>query len=201
MTPAPQRAWGKAAAAGLLVLTCVAVGTTWAARADNTSTVLTAARPIAAGHQLTAEDLSTTRVGHVTVPVIAADRIAQAVGQTAAVDLIPGTLLAPAMLTSEATPGQGKAVVSAKLSAGAVPDEVTVGSHVRLFAMSDNAGGGQPVQTAAVPGRVLSMNVDSTDGSVRISLLVADTDAPAVVRAAASETVSVVLLDPSGQTP
>lgn len=159
--------------------------------------LLVAARPIPAGHVVEVADLRTVRVGGAEgVSVVPAEKAAGLVGRAAAVPVAAGALI-PADLATAAglLPPAGQVLAAVALRPGAVPPQAGPGAAVRVLpapvgpgepaAGSRPAGGWQAVLVGVEQAR-------SGDGSVLVSLQVAEADAAAL--AAAGSGVTVVVL-------
>jgi hypothetical protein len=202
--PARRRRPALAALAVMLVVGCSAVSASLVLASGDTVSVVTVARAVPAGRAVVAEDLGTADIaGSGLTAVAAADRDS-IVGLTAAVDLLPGTLLSDAMVTREPVPGPGQAVVGLSLKPGLLPEaELKAGRAVMLVRLPVPAGT-PDTTTAESPGseilvpraRVLSETTDPTTGGRLVSLLVEQAAAAEISRAAAAGTVSLVVIGP-----
>ncbi len=192
------------ALAVMLVIGCSAVSASLVLSSGDTTSVLTVVRSVPVGGAVEAADLGAADIsGSGLTAVAAADRD-QIVGLTAAVDLLPGTLLSDAMVTRDPVPGPGQAVVGLSLKPGLLPEaELRAGTSVMLVRLAIPAG--SPETVAAEPAgdgilvpsaRVLSETVDPTTGGRLVSLLVEQSTAAEVSRAAAAGTVAVVVIGP-----
>ena len=202
--PAPRRRPGLAALAVMLVVGCSAVSASLVFASGDTTAVLTVVRAVPVGQALTAADLGTADISGSGVTAIAAATRDKIVGLTAAVDLVPGSLLTDGMVTREAVPGPGQAVVGLSLKPGLLPDaELRAGTTVMLVRLA--APTGTPASAdverngskVLVPrARVLSETSDPTTGGRLVSLLVERSMAAEVSRAAAAGTVALVVIGP-----
>jgi hypothetical protein len=192
------------ALAVMLVIGCSAVSASLVLSSGDTTSVLTVVRSVPVGGVVAAADLGTADIsGSGLTAVAAADRD-QIVGLTAAVDLLPGTLLSDAMVTRDPVPGPGQAVVGLSLKPGLLPEaELRAGTSVMLVRLAVPAGSPETVEAEPagngilVPSaRVLSETVDPTTGGRLVSLLVEQSTAAEVSRAAAAGTVAVVVIGP-----
>lgn len=190
-----RRSRSRIVAALLAALVLVVIGVRWGASLDSGRRVLIVTRPVAAGAVLTSEDLGVARLGRSGAGLIDADRARQIAGRAAAVDLLPGTPLIPAMLTETAVPGVGEAIVGVSVAPAALPAELEVGARVRVVGVP---AADDPGAILAAAAWVLSLRADDVTGDVALSLLLAEVDADRVVRAAASSGVSLVLLARAG---
>ncbi|MCU1449157.1 MAG: hypothetical protein JWP02_1327, partial [Acidimicrobiales bacterium] len=177
-------------------------------RATSKVAVLAVAHTVPAGQVIRAGDLSSTDIsaGSGLKAIAAADR-PTVLGRTAAVPLLPGTLLTRAAIADGTTVTKGKVVVGLSLKPGQLPtsqlkagDQVLVvatGSAAQLVdqgetssAAAQDPRGAVLVRQATVfgiedPGR-------NSDNST-VSLLVDEREAPALAGAANVGQVTVVL--------
>lgn len=200
--PVRRRRPALAAVAVMLVVGCAAVSASLVLASEDSLSVLTVARRVPAGQVLTAADLGTATISGSGLTAVDAGSRAEVIGLTAAVDLLPGTLLSGAMVTSEAVPGPGRAVVGLALKPGLLPDaELRAGSFVMVVRLAAPTG----TPAAALPdraedrvlvprARVLSETSDPTTGGRLVSLVVEQSAAAEVSRAAAAGTVSLVVI-------
>ena len=203
--PSRRRRPGLAALAVMLVVGSSAVSASLVLNSGETTSVLTVARAVPAGGVLTAADLGTADISGTGLTAVGASSRDEVVGMTAAVDLLPGTLLSDAMVTREPLPAPGQAVVGLSLKPGLLPEaELKAGTNVMLVRLT--APSGAPVSTAAEPSldpilvsraRVLSETSDPTTGGRLVSLLLEQSAAAKVSRAAAAATVSLVVIGPA----
>lgn len=199
-----RRRPGLVALAVLLVVGSSAVSAGLVLNSGDTTSVLTVTRLVPAGQLLSAADLGTADISGTGLTAVAASTRDDVVGLTATVDLLPGTLLSGAMLTREAVPARGQAVVGLSLKPGLLPEaELKPGTTVMLVRLPapDSAvrsGEGElPADLVLVPeARVLSETSDPTTGGRLVSLLVDRSVAAMVSRAAAAGAVSLVVIGP-----
>ena len=202
--PVRRRRPVLAAVAVMLVVGCAAVSASLVLARDHSLSVLTVTRRIPAGQVLTAVDLGTASISGSGLSALDARSRGGVVGLTAAVDLLPGTLLSGAMVTRDPVPGPGQAVVGLSLKPGLMPDaELRAGSFVmvvRLAAPTGSPGSAAPDRASdqlLVPrARVLSETSDPTTGGRLVSLVLDRSVAADVSRAAAAGTVSLVVIGP-----
>ncbi len=202
--PARRRRPALAALGVMLVVGCSAVSASLVLASTDATPVLTVIRSIPAGQVLTSADLGTADISGSGLTAVGAGARDGVVGQTAAVELLPGTLLSDAMVTREPVPGPGQAVVGLSLKPGLLPEaELRAGTAVMLVRLAAAAGTAAATASEA-PGnellvpraRVLSETSDPTTGGRLVSLLVEESTAAEVARAAAAGTVSLVVIGP-----
>ncbi len=202
--PSRRRRPGLAALAVMLVVGCSAVSASLVLNSGDTTAVLTVVRAVPAGHVLAQADLGTADISGAGLTAVGASSRDDVVGMTAAVDLLPGTLLSDAMVTREPVPASGQAVVGLALKPGLLPEaELKPGTSVMLVRLASPVGG--PQATAAEPSgeailvpraRVLSETGDPTTGGRLVSLVLDQSVAAEVSRAAAAASVSLVVIGP-----
>jgi hypothetical protein len=201
--PPRRRRPGLAALAVMLVVGCSAVSASLVFASGDTTAVLTVVRAVPAGQALAAADLGTAEISGSGLTAVAATSRDKVLGLTAAVDLVPGSLLTDGMLTREPVPGPGQAVVGLSLKPGLLPEaELRAGTAVMLVRLPAPTGTPSSADAERVAGvlvpraRVLSETSDPTTGGRLVSLLVERSIAAEVSRAAAAGTVSLVVIGP-----
>jgi hypothetical protein len=202
--PPRRRRPGLAALAVMLVVGCSAVSASLVFASGDTTAVLTVVRAVPAGQALAAADLGTAEISGSGLTAVAATARDSVLGLTAAVDLVPGSLLIDDMLTREPVPGPGQAVVGLSLKPGLLPEaELRAGTAVMLVRLPAPAGTPSSADADRVGSevlipraRVLSETSDPTTGGRLVSLLVERSIAAEVSRAAAAGTVSLVVIGP-----
>ncbi|HVW35147.1 MAG TPA: SAF domain-containing protein, partial [Acidimicrobiia bacterium] len=116
-----------AALVGALLFATISAGS------DHRRVVLVVAHPVAAGDVISAGDLSTVKMnpgrGVVFMPAAAQGKV---VGRSAAVALVPGSLLVPAQLGSPSGLADGQAAVGLLLEPGRYPPGLRSGDHVAV---------------------------------------------------------------------
>jgi hypothetical protein len=193
------------AVGGLLVIVCVLAYAYGAVRLGDRIQVLAVARAVAAGQAIDAADLRQVSAARdPNVPLIPASQASQVIGRTAAVPLLPGTLLTPALVGDAAFPPAGQVTASVAVKPGQYPQGLAVGARVAIYVSASSSGG---VGQSAVPGgsgasapvrlAAVVLGVDLAgdgQGSTVITLLVDFTDA---ARLAAAPAGGVVLMQTS----
>jgi hypothetical protein len=199
-----RRRPGLAALAVMLVVGCSAVSASLVLASGDTTAVLTVVRAVPAGQALAAADLGTAEISGSGLSAVAATSRDKVLGLTAAVDLVPGSLLTDGMVTRDPVPGRGQAVVGLSLKPGLLPEaELQAGTAVMLVRLPaptgtpSSADGERVSSELLVPrARVLSETSDPTTGGRLVSLLIEQSIAAEVSRAAAAGTVSLVVIGP-----
>jgi hypothetical protein len=167
-----------------------------------TQDVLAVARPVQAGSQIVAADLTTVQINDAPgLAPVPAGQVGQVVGKRAAVSLVPGTLLTARQLTDQALVRPGQRQVGVGLSPNRLPARTLhPGDRVQLVSTpADNAAvSGTP--TAGPPEKfdatVVDMSVStnpSSAGNVVVYLAASELEAPRVVTLAAQGRLAMVL--------
>jgi len=149
-------------------------------RADHQVPVVTVTQPVQAGAAITAADLGTTGVTVSSgIGVIPASQLGQVAGEIAAVGLQPGTLLAPAELTTAQPPAPGQDLVPASLKPSELPASgLFPGDRVLIVPTPGDQGqaglpGAPAPLSAPVPGLVAAVDdVPDSAGLDVVDLLV-----------------------------
>lgn len=193
----PKRRWSLLVGGLLLILVCAGVFAVVQLSGDARVQVLAVARPVAAGQVISAADLRVVGVvPDASVPLVRASRLTEIVGQTAAVPLVQGALLAESQLGPASWPQAGQAVVAVALKPGRVPAGLAAGSHARIVTVAKESATestGLPPAPVSVPAVVVGVSeaVDGAGTSV-VSLLLATDDATKV--ASAGSELALVLV-------
>jgi len=181
------------AASGLFVLIVMLV--LWAvSSASERTQVLTVVEPVAAGESISDSAIGSTGIsndagfGRIYVD----SQRSEIVGAVAVVDLEPGDLLGPSMVTNEPDTFTGERLVGAVLRAGRYPEEIQRGDEALAVSIVDRAAGEPPV----VDVRVVAVSISETD-EASVTLAVAE-DAAALVGTWAGTDELVVVVRPIG---
>lgn len=123
------------------------------------------------------------------------------VGQTAALDLIEGTLVTRDHLGAGSGPGEGKAVMGLALEPGQVPSsELAPGDRVQVLDTGASSAAGERAEprilAAARVSEVERVETGASTGDVAVSLVVDDDQAPGIAAAAAQDRVVLILVSP-----
>lgn len=199
--PAPvrERRPALAALALLLVLGGALTSALVAYRSGDRVDVLVARGPIDVGQTVERSDFAVARVAADGASVIEAAAAANFVGTSATTSIPAGTLLNRSMfLAGTDVVPPGATVVGVVLSTGQRPSvELRSGDVVRVYLVPRDAGG---VSGGAVLAEsVLVAEAPAAAGSgdtARLSLLVPERDATAIVTAAATGSIAVTRLAP-----
>jgi hypothetical protein len=196
--PAPVRDRRPALAAlALLLVLGGALGSALIAyRSGDRVDVLVAREDIEVGQTMAESDFSVARVAADSGAVISAAAVKNFVGASAGGRIPAGTLLNSQMFidASELIPPQS-VVVGVVLSASQRPaDELRRGDVVRVFLVPREAGGVTAGTVLASAVRVAEVGVTAGGDSTRLSLLIPEGPATAIVSAAATNSIAVTKL-------
>ncbi len=151
--------------------------------------------PVAAGHPVLRQDLSTIDVSGGVVAV-AGDHMDSVLGQIATVDLLPNTLLQRSMVTSADTLPSGDAQVGVALKGGQVPAEgLSPGDSVEIVALPDKgaAGAGQSAAVLVSSAKVFAAVTDPAQvGGLLVTVTVPAASAVPVAQASGTGLVALV---------
>lgn len=158
--------------------------------------VLALAAAVDRGEQIGPDDLTTVEVPADTgLEVFDASQIEDIVGQYATVDLLPGSTLTTAAVTTRLTPEPGYSVVGVALSTTQLPArDLAAGDQVRIVD-TPPAQADPPSETPnTLPATVLT-TTPAADGSptIIIDLLVPEEDAPALAARATTGRIALVI--------
>lgn len=159
-------------------------------QAGEREAVLAVARPVAAGHVLTSEDIKVVRVasdGNIS-PVAASNR-STVIGRPAAVGLVPDTLLTTGALGESTALSPSEATTGLALKPGAFPPGLSTGATVRVIA-TDAAPGLTLVERATVTS--VGDASESSTGTVAVGIKIPASAANAVATASAAEHITLV---------
>lgn len=200
--PTRERRPGYIALLVALIVGVAAVGAVLYSKAGTKTPVVVVVREVAQGHLLQRADLSTLTVsGDVTA--IAGSGLSSVIGKTAAVELLPNTLLQRSMLTTAGPLASGQALVGVALDSGQLPaDGLAAGDRVRVIqlppknAVATGEGGGSGAPQAVVlvaTALVFSAHADpSNAGGTVVSLVVSTQESTEVAAASAAGLVALV---------
>jgi hypothetical protein len=171
-------------------------------QADHRVPVVIITAPVPAFAVLTAGDVGTADV---TVPagvhVIPGSQLAQVIGQTAAVTLRSGTLLAPTELTGAQTPAAGQVLVALPIKPQSLPASgLAPGDHVLIVATPGEQGeagssaSGAPPLPAPITGLVEAVSgVTDQEGFNVVDVLVTSSAGPSVAEQASTGQFALIV--------
>lgn len=174
--------------------------------------VLAVGRPVAAGAVIADADVRAVRISAdpTLQPVPAAER-GKVVGQTAAVQLVPGSLLTRFQLGTASGADVGKVVLGLSLKPGQAPDGLRPGTRVTVVATGTAAAlaaGGSPAGATGAgvtsagaqdprgailvrEATVSSVSEERNSDNVTVSVMLSEAEAPGVAGAAAAGQVTL----------
>lgn len=193
-----RRHWGYVAAGvGLMLVTGVIFATVWVSGRD-TAPVLALTRTVHRGEELKADDLTVAHaVADPALVVLPANRVADVVGQRAALDLPAGSLLNPQALVNQSIPGSGQALVGLHLSPAQLPlTDLNPGDSVTIV-HAGHEGEVVAADSMTVSGVVVTSGV-AEDGSRKVDVTVPTSDAAAVAGWVATGRAAVYLESEEG---
>jgi hypothetical protein len=120
-TASKRRRPAIAALAALLIVGGALIAGVLAVRMDQRVSVIQVRNDIGVGSQITAQDLTETRVSSDGLTLVPADRVKEILGTYAKVNLVKGQLLDPKMLTKSSPIADDKAAVGVVMLEGRVP--------------------------------------------------------------------------------
>jgi hypothetical protein len=164
---------------------------------DRQVTVITLAHDVQAGQVLSADDLTTARLGGSGVQALSADGLDNLVGQTITASLPAGTLLNDSMLASTPLPSGGLQLVAVAVKAGGVPPQAVAGRDVSLIRLPSPSAGdakGAEAGVLVAKARLVSISKDDATGLQILSIQVPQAAALAVAQASAAGAIAVTLL-------
>lgn len=142
----------------LLVAGCALAAVVWQSRHDSVVTIVVAARPIARGTVITANDLRDAGISGDTSGLIVGGRADSLLGEVAVVPIDSGTPLTSALVTSEGVLMPGEALTSGAFGDGAMPPDLAKGDSVRVVVTKHQDG--QPTTTAMLADTFVVWSVD-----------------------------------------
>ena len=190
-----QRKPGYVALAVILIIG-LAVAFGWFYKSSGAKVpVVVVIQPVAAGHPVLRQDLSTIDVSGGVVAV-GGDHLGSVVGEIATVDLLPNTLLQRSMVTSADTLPAGFAEVGVALKGGQVPAEgLSPGDSVEIVALPDKgtAGAGQSATVLVGSAKVFAAVPDPAQvGGLLVTVTVPSTVAVPVAQASGTGLVALI---------
>ena len=196
-----SRPKGYAALAVALIIGLGALGYYFYTTAGSKVPVVVATRDIPVGHTITRADLSTVEVaGGVTA--VGGGNLSTLLGQHAAVEILPNTLVQRAMVTTGSTVKAGQGLVGVATTAGQTPSSgLAPGDKVEVFSLPQKATGTAatttgPSASAAVlvpSATVFDVRANpSASGGTLLTLIVPEASAYGVAQASNSGLIALV---------
>ena len=189
--PTRQRRPAQVALGVVLILGLGVLGGVAYTTAGSKMPVVTVIREIPKGHVVTAADLSTVDVAGGVVAV-AGDHLDSVLGETATVDLLPGTLLQRSMVTAGPSLTAGMAQVGVEVTGGQIPaDGLAPGDTVEVLALPAKGAASTAAVAAATTlapkATVFSTRADPSSTAGTLVTLTVPADAAAGIAAASGD--------------
>jgi hypothetical protein len=172
----------------------------------NRTDVLTVVRDIQVGQVLTDADLGKASIAlDPAVKAVRADDLNSVVGKRAAVELKPGSLLAPSQVTKESLVKAGEQLVAIGLEPKQIPATALVpGQKVQLVQVpaqgTTDTGKTSDVAPRTIEGRVVKASGAAPGtGIVVVDVATSASDGPTVAAWEATDTLRLVLTAPGGR--
>ncbi len=199
------RSWGLVTLAALLVVGLGLGVAAWGLQVGDKSSVLAIGQPVAKGQVVERGDLVSKSVAGVSDAIPVAD-IDTVVGQTAAVDLVTGQILTPAMVAAAPVPAAGQSVVGLALDPTRVPSAgLEPGDQVDVIAVpaGDGAQGNatetEAPEVLAEAAEVYAVGGESAaGGQLLLTVLVDSKEAARIAAYSTLNRVAVVETSPTG---
>ena len=204
-----QRKPALAALAVLLILGGALVSTTLVIRAGGRMSAIALTRQVEPGQPIPLDALREVSAAQEGLDAVPWNTRHQLLGSYAAVTLLPGTLLTPAMVRSSRLLDADQAVVGLSLHSGQLPPELRMGDFVEVYRVNREGSSGQDESdSVSLAGSARVFAISSSDGRgemsgggpVPVSIVVNHADAPRVAQAASSGNAALVQLAPLART-
>lgn len=177
----------------VLVSTCTAGAVFWSLNVGDRGPALALARAVTVGQTIHADDLREVSVALEGVDAVPAGDAPSIIGQTAAVSLPAGVLLAHGMLGAARVPTGDHAVAAIVVHPGQAPPDIGAGAHVLVVLAADPDSASSATSGSTWPGVVVAATGRANDGGLVVSVELSDTDARRVAAVPAGR-LSVVLV-------
>lgn len=162
---------------------------------DDRQTVLVVRQQVAYGEVITAGDLTTVQLSKGSgVDVIADSRLNEIVGQVAATNLTPGSLLVASQLTAAAPPGPGLVLVALAVPASRLPaGPLEAGDH--LLVVDTPAPGADPpaLPPSSIPATLVRIGGTDSNGITVVDVTVIASAGPSLAARSATGRIALVL--------
>ena len=195
--PVRQKRPGYAVVAIVFIVGLGALGAFFYSRAGQKTPVVVVAKDVPAGHRIERSDLTTVNVaGGFTA--IAGSNLDSVLWQVATVELLPGTPLQRAMVTSANPLPAGSSKVGVELRPGQLPaGGINDGAKVEILQLPNkNSAAANAPQNATVLATGATVYESASDpsqtGGTLITLIVPSGNAPAIAAASSSGLVALV---------
>lgn len=172
-------------------------------RSNDRREVVAVTTMISVGQEVSERDLGITELPADTALLepVAAEDMNEVVGQVAATDLHPGTLLSRSQVTDQRTPAQGEELVALSVEPGRMPARgLAAGDRVLVVeTLTDQPVAGQGIDEPVSPGvRATVSDVGEADqnGARTVDVVVPDDSGERLASLAGSGRIALVLLPP-----
>ncbi len=191
--PTRQRHNGFVALAVALIIGLAAVGAYLYDSAGAKVPVVMVVRQVPVGQVIDRADLTTVKVSGQVV-ALAGGNLSSAVGQRAAVTLLPNTLLQRAMMSSGPSLAAGQAQVGVAVRSGQIPaDGLVPGDTVRVVQLPVKGSTDVAGTVLAERARVFASRADpAVSGGTLVTVVVAEGASTAVAAASGAGSVALV---------
>lgn len=186
---------------GIALVAVGALAAVWLVNSAGQRTpVITVVREVPYGSVVTEADLGTANVSvDATVQTIPASEASTIVGSVAATNLVAGSLLGPAQLTTTAPPGTDEVLVAVAIPATRMPaGGLQAGDNVLVVDTPnpDAAPSGEPPGT--IPATVVRLGPADVNGITVVDVTVATGDGPALAARSATGRIALVIQPSDG---
>lgn len=191
-----ERKPALAALAVLLIIGGAMITVTLVLRSGDRVSAIEVARRVGAGQPMTVEMLKEVQIADDGVRYIRWEERQRVIDYYAAVDLVPGTLLNPEMLTEKSTELRpGRAVVGLSLKPGQMPPGLKTGSRVQvIFVPGDDSGKPQVLASNARVNWVGGGDEAGGGDTRSVEVIVDATISPVVAAYASSQQIAIAYL-------
>ncbi|KUN08769.1 hypothetical protein AQI95_07090 [Streptomyces yokosukanensis] len=219
-TPPRERKPALAALAVLLILLGALGATTLVLRAGNRIEVVKVTQPIQVGQSVNQDNSTSVMVADDSgIDYVRWDQLGALKGYKARTTIYPGTIVVGQMFTKGNVLPAGKAVVGVSLKEGQYPLDIQGGDTVAVYNVGGGSSGssktgtgtgasngtgsssgssGDLITTAKVGDKKDGGDATVSTGNLSLSLIVDQSDAAAVARAASDQSIAVVHVSGSG---
>ncbi|GHE12145.1 hypothetical protein [Streptomyces alanosinicus] len=219
-TPPRERKPALAALAVLLILLGALGATTLVLRAGNRIEVVKVTQPIQVGQSVNSGNSTSVMVADdSSIDYVRWDQLAALKDYKARTAIYPGTIVVGQMFTKGNVLPAGKAVVGVSLKEGQYPLDIQGGDTVAVYNVGSGSGSsgsgktgssrtdtgsgttgssGDPITTAKVGDKKDDGDATISTGNLSLTLIVDQSEAAAVARAASDGSVAVVHVSGSG---
>ncbi len=162
---------------------------------NRTTTVFSAAAPIALGAIITSGDLTSVEIpDSQQIPAFATTAADNVIGKTATVDIPDGTLISPKNIADQAGLPANESIVGVSLTPAQLPSfPMSSGDPVRIVETPVTQGDPPATTPKAISATVAAVTKDNVSGNTVVSVQVASRDAADLAARAATGRVALIL--------